>query len=199
MMNLRSEMPTATRGVFSKNIVLAYLPSFADGFNVSIKNRQIWSGNDDRDRLHQVTSLDRLVGISSIKPRLIIMEDIFLSHVLRTDCIIIAHKQKVKMGWGRNRRTSTFSCISLHPHDQYSSLHHSTEGLLSSSSSRHSYLRPRPQRSAGGHVRSVVGCHHKETRPALLPSHSGRACSDSTYAGHHLLRPLLTTVLVVKK
>ena len=66
-------------------------------------------------------------------------------------------------------------------------------------SSRHSYLRPHPQRSTGGHVRSLVGRHHKETRPALLPSHFGRACSDSTYAEHHLLRPLLTTVLIVKK
>ena len=66
-------------------------------------------------------------------------------------------------------------------------------------SSRHSYLRPHPQRSTGGHVRSLVGCHHKETRPALLPSHFGRACSDSTYAGHYQLRPLVTTVLVVKK
>ena len=125
------------------------------------------------------------------------------------------------MGWGTNRHTSTFSCISLHAHDQYSSRHHNTaftaclftvrllfavpssvptsESLLSSRSSRHSYLRPRPQRSTGGHVRSLVDCHHKETRTALLPSHFGRACSDSTYARHHLLRPLLTTVLVVKK
>ena len=125
------------------------------------------------------------------------------------------------MGWGTNRHTSTFSCISLHAHDQYSSSLHSTaftaylfsvrllfavpssvptsDALFSSRSSRHSCLRPRPQRSTGGHVRSLVGCHHKETRPALLPSHFGRACSDSTYAEHHLLRPLLTTVLVVKK
>ena len=125
------------------------------------------------------------------------------------------------MGFGRNRRTSTFSCISMHAHDQYSSLHHNTaftaclstvrlffavpssvptsEAPFSSRSSRHSYLRPHTQRSTGGHVRSLVGCHHKETRPALLPSHFGRACSDSTYAGHHLLRPLLATVLVVKK
>ena len=122
------------------------------------------------------------------------------------------------MGWGRNRRTSTFSCISLHAHDQYSSLLHNTaclftvkllfavpspvptlESLFSSCSFRNSYLRLHPQRSTGGHIRSLVGCHHKETRPALLPSHFGRACSDSTYAGHHLLRPLLTTVLVLKK
>ena len=125
------------------------------------------------------------------------------------------------MGWGRNRRTSTFSCIRLHTQDQYSSSLHSTaftaylfsvrllfavpssvptsDALFSSRSSRHSCLRPRPQRSTGGHFRSWVGCHHKETRPAFLLSHFGRACSDSTYAGHHLLRPLLTTVLVVKK
>ena len=74
-----------------------------------------------------------------------------------------------------------------------------SEAPFSSRSSRHSYLRLHPQRSTGGHVRSLVGCHHKETRPALIPSRFGRACSDSTYAGHHLLRPLLATVLVVKK
>ena len=125
------------------------------------------------------------------------------------------------MGWGRNRLTPTCSCISLHAHDQYSTLHHSTaftaclftvrllfavpssvptsEAPFSSRSSRHSYLRPHTQRSTGGHVRSLVGCHHKEIRPTLLPCNFCRACSDSTYAGHHILRPLLTTVLVVKK
>ena len=75
-------MPTATRGVFSKNIVIAYLPSVADGFIVSIIKRQSWREMDDRNRLHEVTSLNRLVGISSIYDRLIIVEDIFLSHIL---------------------------------------------------------------------------------------------------------------------
>ena len=76
-MNLTSAIPTATRGVFSKNIVIAYLPSVADGFNVSIINRLLWREMDDRDRLHKVMSLNRLVGISSIYHRLVIVEEIF--------------------------------------------------------------------------------------------------------------------------
>ena len=75
-------MPTATRGVFSKNIVIAHLPSVADGFNVSIIKRRRWKGKDDRDCLHVVTSLHRLVGISSKYHRLIIVEDIYLRHIL---------------------------------------------------------------------------------------------------------------------
>ena len=82
MINLTSAMPPPTRGVFSKNIVIAYLPSVADGFIVSIIKRQSWREMDDRNRLHEVTSLNRLVGISSIYDRLIIVEDIFLSHIL---------------------------------------------------------------------------------------------------------------------
>ena len=79
MMNLTSTMPTATRGVFSKNIVIAYLPSVADGFIVSIIKRQSWREMDDRNRLHEVTSLNRLVGINSVYDHLIIMDDIFLT------------------------------------------------------------------------------------------------------------------------
>ena len=55
-----------------------------------------------------------------------------------------------------------------------------------------------PPGSAGGDVRSLVGCHPKETlhccRVTLVVFSS--ACSDSTYAGDHLLCPLLTTILV---
>ena len=76
MMNLTSALPTATRGVFSENIVIAYLPSGADGFHVSIINRHTWRVKVDRDRLH------KLVGISSKYHHLIIVEDIFLSHIL---------------------------------------------------------------------------------------------------------------------
>ena len=70
-------MPPPTRGVFSKNIVIAYLPSVADGFIVSIINQQIWRVKDDRDRLQEEPSLNRLFGISSIHDRLIIVEDTF--------------------------------------------------------------------------------------------------------------------------
>ena len=76
-MNLTSAMPTATRGVFSKNIVIAYLPSGADGFNVSIINRHSWRVKVDRDSLHEETSLHKLVGINSIHDRLVIVEHIF--------------------------------------------------------------------------------------------------------------------------
>ena len=76
-------MPTARRGVFSKNIVIAYLPSVADGFIVSIINRQTWRVRDDRDRLQEVTSLNSLVGITSKYDHLIIVEDIFFSHFLK--------------------------------------------------------------------------------------------------------------------
>ena len=76
-MNLTSAMPPPTRGVFSKNIVIAYLPSVADGFIVSIINQQIWRVKDDRDRLPEEPSLNRLFGISSIHDRLIIVEDTF--------------------------------------------------------------------------------------------------------------------------
>ena len=54
-----------------------------------------------------------------------------------------------------------------------------------------------PQRSTGGDVGSLVGCHPKETlhchRVTSVVFTS--ACSDWTYAGHHLLWPLLTSVL----
>ena len=75
-------MPTATRGVFSKNIVIPYLPSVADGFNVSIINRHSWRVKVDRDSLHEETSLHKLVGTSSKYHHLITVEDIFLSHIL---------------------------------------------------------------------------------------------------------------------
>ena len=60
----------------------------------------------------------------------------------------------------------------------------------------HSTSQPCPQRSTGD-IRSLVGCHPQETlhccRVTLMVFSS--ACSDLTYAGHHLLCPLLTTVL----
>ena len=61
----------------------------------------------------------------------------------------------------------------------------------------HSLLRPRPQRSTGGDVRSLVGCLLKETlhccRVTLVVFSNGG--SDSPYIGHHLLWPLLSTML----
>ena len=61
----------------------------------------------------------------------------------------------------------------------------------------HSASRPRPQRSTGSDVRSLVGCHPKETLHCCWVTSVvfSSACSDSTYAGHHLLCPLLTTML----
>ena len=61
----------------------------------------------------------------------------------------------------------------------------------------YSALQPRPQRSTGGDVKSLVGCHPKETLHCCWVTSVvfSSACSDSTYTGHHLLCPLLTTVL----
>ena len=61
----------------------------------------------------------------------------------------------------------------------------------------HSASWPCPQRSTGGDVRSLVGCHPKETWHCCWVTSVvfSSACSDSTYAGHHLLCPLLTTML----
>ena len=82
-----------------------------------------------------------------------------------------------------------------------------SEALLPRRSSRHpsppatprahSASRPRPQRSPGSDVRSLVGCHPKETLHCCWVTSVvfSSACSDSTYAGHHLLCPLLTTML----
>ena len=87
-----------------------------------------------------------------------------------------------------------------------------SEALLPCHSSRHppppatpkaySASRPHPQRSTGGDVRSLVvlvGCHPKETlhycRVTLVVFSS--ACSDWTYAGHHLLYLLLMAMLVL--
>ena len=82
-----------------------------------------------------------------------------------------------------------------------------SEALLPRRSSRHppppatprahSASRPRPQRSTGSDVRSLVGCHPKETLHCCRVTSVvfSSACSDSTYAGHHLLCPLLTTML----
>ena len=82
-----------------------------------------------------------------------------------------------------------------------------SEALLPRCSSRHpsppatprahSASRPRPQRSTGSDVRSLVGCHPKETLHCCWVTSVvfSSACSDSTYAGHHLLCPLLTTML----
>ena len=74
MMNLTSAMPTATRGVFSKNSVIVYLPSVADGFIVGVVLKcERWRENDALDRLHEVTSTNRLFGISSKYGHLIIV------------------------------------------------------------------------------------------------------------------------------
>ena len=107
MMNLTSAMPTATRGVFSKNIVIAYRPSVAYGFIVRMINRHLRRVRDDRDSLREVTSLSSLVGITSKYEHLVIVDDIFFSHILeerkKQDCedkLHIAHKQKVKNGVG---------------------------------------------------------------------------------------------------
>ena len=82
-----------------------------------------------------------------------------------------------------------------------------SEALLPRRSSRHppplatprahSASRPHPQRSTGSDVRSLVGCHPKETLHCCWVTSVvfSSACSDSTYAGHHLLCPLLTTML----
>ena len=119
------------------------------------------------------------------------------------------------MGWGRNRRTA---------HDQYSSLHHSTaftaclftmrlffavpssvptsEGLFSSRSSRHSYLRPRPRgplEDTSDRWWAAITRRHVLHSCRVTSLVFNSTCSDSTYAGHHLLRPLLTTMLVLKK
>ena len=61
----------------------------------------------------------------------------------------------------------------------------------------HSASRPCPQRSTGGDVRSLVGCHPKETLHCCWVTSVvfSSACSDWTYAGHHLLCPLLMTML----
>ena len=82
-----------------------------------------------------------------------------------------------------------------------------SEALLPRHSSRHppppatprahSASRPHPKRSTGSDVRSLVGCHPKETLHCCWVTSVvfNSACSDSTYAGHHLLCPLLTTML----
>ena len=82
-----------------------------------------------------------------------------------------------------------------------------SEALLRRRSSRHpppsatprahSASQPHPQRSTGGDVRSLVGCHPKETLHCCWVTLVvfSSACSDWTYAGHHLLCPLLTTTL----
>ena len=61
----------------------------------------------------------------------------------------------------------------------------------------HSASWPCPQRSTGGDVRSLVGCHPKETLHCCWVTSVvfSSACSDWTYAGHHLPCPLLTTML----
>ena len=76
MINLTWAVPTATRGVLRNNIVIAYLPSVADRFIVGEvkRHRRV---KDDRNGLHEVTSLNRIVGISSMYHYLIIVEDIF--------------------------------------------------------------------------------------------------------------------------
>ena len=61
----------------------------------------------------------------------------------------------------------------------------------------HSTSRPHPMRPTRGDVRSLGGCHPKETLHCCWVTSVvfSSACSDWTYAGHHLLCPLLTTML----
>ena len=61
----------------------------------------------------------------------------------------------------------------------------------------HSASWPHPQRSTGGDVRSLVGCRPKETLHCCWVTSVvfSSACSDWTYARHHLLCPQLTTML----
>ena len=76
MMNLTRAVPTATRGVFSMNVVTAYLPRAVDGFIVGVVIRRTGPGfreDIDIDRLHEVTSPNRLAGISNIYRHLIIV------------------------------------------------------------------------------------------------------------------------------
>ena len=69
--------------------------------------------------------------------------------------------------------------------------------LLPATPKTHSASWPRPQRSTGSDVRSLVGCHPKETLHCCraISVVFGSGCSDWTYAGHHLLSPILTTML----
>ena len=81
-----------------------------------------------------------------------------------------------------------------------------SEALLPRHSS-HPYLRPHPRiiphrgpAPTGPQektVRSLVGCHPKETLHCCWVTSVmfSSACSDWTYAGHHVLCPLLTTML----
>ena len=57
----------------------------------------------------------------------------------------------------------------------------------------HSASQPRPQRSTGGDVRSLEGCHPKETLHCCWVTLVvfSSACSDWTYAWHHLLTTTL--------
>ena len=59
-----------------------------------------------------------------------------------------------------------------------------------------SALKPHPQRSKE-EVRSLVGCYPKETLHCCLVTLVvfSSACRDWTYTGHHLLCPLLMTML----
>ena len=59
--------------------------------------------------------------------------------------------------------------------------------LLPAISKTHSASRPRPQRSTGGDVRSLVGCHPKETLHCcrVISVVFSSACVDSICAGHH--------------
>ena len=61
----------------------------------------------------------------------------------------------------------------------------------------HSTSRPHPMRPTRGDVRSLGGCQPKETLHCCWVTSVvfSSACSNWTYAGHHLLCPLLTTML----
>ena len=61
----------------------------------------------------------------------------------------------------------------------------------------HSTSQPHTQWSTGGDLRSLVGCHPKETLHCCWVNSVvfSSACTDWTYAGHHLLLPRLTSML----
>ena len=69
--------------------------------------------------------------------------------------------------------------------------------LSPTSAKAHSASRPCRQSSRGGDDRSLVGLHQKGTLHCCCVTSEvfSNACSDSAYVGHHLLYPVLTTML----
>ena len=83
-----------------------------------------------------------------------------------------------------------------------------SEVLLPCRSSRHSYFRPHPrliphrgpaargpQEETSGRWRAATGRRHSIHCCRVTSVVFSDACSDSAYAGHHVLCPLLTTML----